>query len=292
MQGPGRCPVAGCEQTLRKQRFRKQTFEDLQIEREVDIRRRVASVFNRRQDEFVDLRSWNDYLEQVETLTFNLLYNIDVEETEAKLASYAAQNAQSIKRNKAMEDQDNDIFEVELKAQEKQAKLRREESQREDQEEKKVRMKEAKEEQDRIARGGSAKVALKKSTARKKDAAGAEINADNGAPAPVFEIQGLKPVTEPVKREAYDAFGGIAIKPEYYSLRKDYEHPWLDKARSDPAITTGGYDVSEYCARAMMEAFAGLGVFVGDEVDKRVDIATEGAAIAAGGHGSPEDEVL
>ena len=42
-QGPAPCPVAGCARTLRKQRFRKQTFEDLQIEREVDVRRRVAA---------------------------------------------------------------------------------------------------------------------------------------------------------------------------------------------------------------------------------------------------------
>ena len=41
-QGPAPCPVAGCARTLRKQRFRKQTFEDITVEREVDIRRRVA----------------------------------------------------------------------------------------------------------------------------------------------------------------------------------------------------------------------------------------------------------
>ena len=42
--GPAPCPVAGCARTLRKQRFRKQTFGDIQVEREVDIRRRVAAV--------------------------------------------------------------------------------------------------------------------------------------------------------------------------------------------------------------------------------------------------------
>ena len=43
-QGPSRCPVAGCTKTLRKARFRKQTFGDIQVEREVDIRRRVSDV--------------------------------------------------------------------------------------------------------------------------------------------------------------------------------------------------------------------------------------------------------
>jgi len=44
-QGPAPCPVAGCGRTLRKQRFRKQTFEDIQVEKEVDIRRRVAKTY-------------------------------------------------------------------------------------------------------------------------------------------------------------------------------------------------------------------------------------------------------
>lgn len=39
--GPAPCPIAGCARTLRKMKFREQTFEDLKIEREVDIRKRV-----------------------------------------------------------------------------------------------------------------------------------------------------------------------------------------------------------------------------------------------------------
>ena len=43
-QGPAPCPVAGCGRTLRKVRFRQQTFGDIKVEREVDIRRRVGKV--------------------------------------------------------------------------------------------------------------------------------------------------------------------------------------------------------------------------------------------------------
>lgn len=42
--GPAQCPVAGCRHTLRKHRFRKQTFADIQVEREVDIRGEIAKV--------------------------------------------------------------------------------------------------------------------------------------------------------------------------------------------------------------------------------------------------------
>lgn len=41
--GPAPCPIAGCARTLRRNKFREQTFEDLKIEREVDIRKRVMS---------------------------------------------------------------------------------------------------------------------------------------------------------------------------------------------------------------------------------------------------------
>lgn len=43
--GPANCPVATCHKTLRKNRFRKQTFEDINVEREVDIRRRVMQMY-------------------------------------------------------------------------------------------------------------------------------------------------------------------------------------------------------------------------------------------------------
>lgn len=42
--GPAPCPIAGCARTLRGNKFRTQTFEDLKIEREVDIRKRVMRV--------------------------------------------------------------------------------------------------------------------------------------------------------------------------------------------------------------------------------------------------------
>jgi len=41
--GPAKCPVFGCNKTLRKARFKKQTFENIAVEREVDVRKRVSN---------------------------------------------------------------------------------------------------------------------------------------------------------------------------------------------------------------------------------------------------------
>ena len=67
---------------LRKAKFRKQTFEDTVVEREVDVRRRITKLytirvkvlladdrFNKRREEFKHLREYNDYLEDVEEIS-------------------------------------------------------------------------------------------------------------------------------------------------------------------------------------------------------------------------------
>lgn len=43
--GPATCPIAGCGKTLRGNKFRVPTFTDLALEREVDIRARIAAVY-------------------------------------------------------------------------------------------------------------------------------------------------------------------------------------------------------------------------------------------------------
>jgi CDK-activating kinase assembly factor MAT1 len=42
--GSKNCPVYGCDKILWKRDWRKQTFEDLRVEREVEIRKRVEAM--------------------------------------------------------------------------------------------------------------------------------------------------------------------------------------------------------------------------------------------------------
>lgn len=301
--GPAPCPVAGCARTLRKARFRRQTFEDLKIEREVDIRRRVAAVFNRREDEFETLRAWNNYLEEVENLTWNLLQGVDVKETEQKLDAYRRQNEAGIKQNAALESRETADAEARLAAQQEHARLRREAARNEELDERREKEESKREILDRIAHSDAGadpdaivretqRVVLKKSTARRTAAEKSRLQADDNGP--LFSIQGLKRAVQAAPEEGYDPFGGYVIKPAYYHLRDHYEHSWLDNARSDAEITAGGYDVREYCARAMMEAFGGFGVFVEDEIGGRgesvkKEVGTASAAAAAGGGGEGVD---
>lgn len=134
---------------------------------------------------------------------------------------------------------------------------------------------------DQITREGQ-KVVLKKSTARRKATEKARqaqpdskilTGAGIGATAPAaesgFQIRGLKPVVEAAREKPYDPFGGLSMQREYYKPQEHIDHPWLDKARTDPVITAGGYDLKEYYARTLLEAFAGLGCFIGEEMAAR-----------------------
>jgi len=256
----------------------------MQVEREVDIRKRVAEIFNRREDEFDTLLDYNNYLEEVESITFNLMNNIDVPETEKKLASYKEANSQSIKHNIIMANDEKAELQAQRAAEREEAKLRREAARRELEEEKREKEQGQRQIIDKLASGqGDAakiiregeRIMLKRSSARRADAerilqpiAAAEAlangNSSNGNDT--FVIRGLKKRAAPEPEKAYDAFGGLEYVREYYVLQDRYDWEWLDRARDELSYTAGGYDVNEYCQRALSEAFAGLGVSIADEM--------------------------
>ncbi|KAK9479087.1 CDK-activating kinase assembly factor MAT1-domain-containing protein [Lipomyces japonicus] len=83
--GPAPCPHVNCGRILRKNRFKKQIFADVAVEREVDMRKRAAKLFNRRREDFPSLREYNNYLEEVETTVLDIVNGINVAEAEIKL---------------------------------------------------------------------------------------------------------------------------------------------------------------------------------------------------------------
>ncbi|KAK3131720.1 hypothetical protein QOZ80_6AG0510450 [Eleusine coracana subsp. coracana] len=74
--------------------------------KEMTIRRRMARIFNKTQEHFPSLRDYNDYLEEVEDMTFNLIEGIDVEAIEAKVARYEKENQEQITLSRAKRAED------------------------------------------------------------------------------------------------------------------------------------------------------------------------------------------
>ena len=68
------------------------------LARATRARQRVLAVFNARQSDFESLRAWNDHLERVETLIFNLTEGVDVSATESAIAEHRRAHASEIAR--------------------------------------------------------------------------------------------------------------------------------------------------------------------------------------------------
>lgn len=287
--GPANCPVAGCPRTLRKHRFRPQTFEDIRVEKEVDVRRTVGAVMNKREDEFETLRDYNNYLEEVEEMTFNMINEIDVARTEKKLDAYREINNASIRANANLARDELAGLKARQAAEREQAKMRREAARREIEEERMQREQDERMMLDKLAgaREGEAekivkhgeRIRLKRAGQRRKQseaASRAALGTGAGEKGDAFVIRGLKKpqAKQPEVEAAYDPFGGVTFEREYFALRDQYDWEVVNRPRNDMLVSAGGYDLNGYCERVLCDGFAGLGVVIGDEmVPERETIA-------------------
>uniref|UniRef100_A0A3P8UIR4 CDK-activating kinase assembly factor MAT1 n=1 Tax=Cynoglossus semilaevis TaxID=244447 RepID=A0A3P8UIR4_CYNSE len=99
VRGSGNC--VQCDTPLRKSNFRVQLFEDPSVDKEVEIRKKVLKIYNKREFDFPSLREYNDYLEQVEDIVYNMTNNVDVENTKLRMDQYQRENRDLIQKNKA-----------------------------------------------------------------------------------------------------------------------------------------------------------------------------------------------
>lgn len=74
---------------------------DPSILKELRVRKRIESIFNKTQDECGSKDEYDQYLEDREDIIDSLCEGVDVEATEAKIAAYQRANEDSILRNRA-----------------------------------------------------------------------------------------------------------------------------------------------------------------------------------------------
>ncbi len=291
---PNQCPYAGCHKTLRRKGFRSAFFGDLGVEREIDIRRRVTAVFNQAEDDFESLRAYNDYLQMVEDLTFDLVKGGDTArlKAEAELQQWEAENRAQIERNRRAGREADERARRRLQEEKEAARQRHHQAVEEARKEKEERERERVEELESLAAGiAPAQIQLKRRGQANRSAAQQAVAADTVADVGRLSIRGLKEKKKPPPPQGpYDPFGGLDYEPTRYTLREStvYHSEALDKFRHDPRHAIGGFSFAEYTSRALFEAFAGLGVFVEDEKEVGIglsagEVATIGAGIAAAG---------
>lgn len=109
----GNCHV--CNRVLRKNNFREQIYDDPQIDKETFLRRKLRKIYNLKQDDFATLKEFGDYQERFETLVYNLVFEENVNETNAEIAAFEEKHKELIDRNKRRLDEDQKWVEDQLR---------------------------------------------------------------------------------------------------------------------------------------------------------------------------------
>ncbi|EIW65827.1 hypothetical protein TREMEDRAFT_35912 [Tremella mesenterica DSM 1558] len=272
--GPEPCPQ--CGRILRKVNFAHQTFEDLKVEKEIAVRRRMAGFFNKRQEDFMMLREYDDYLQEVEDLTFNLLNDIDVAETEARIADFRRRNAEAIAANQAkavieaLSQAERDM--VERKAREERMEMIKKAEVVEVAEEARVK----EEIVEALAKGDTNKAHSIRLHANRAKASRAESLASAIPPSLAALYASTAPIPEGPKISPLDpSYHGPFVPIPYappeearwkgrYELKQDYvdgrQGVVYVKEDKEGKVRGGGYDLRLFWEMEIRSAVEGLGV--------------------------------
>lgn len=213
---------------------------------------------NKEEEDFESLRDFNDYLEQVEEITWNLILKIDVEQTERRLRAFeeaqkAELNPEAPRRfvNAGPDTSTlSDTAHVVLK------------------------------------KGGTQRKAHGTSSVNTPDALGID---DKG-----FHFHGLKKRKAPEPEKAFDPWGGYSVESLYYNTKEEYDHKFF-AVKHEPKFYAFGYKAPEYYDHALRDAFSGLGVFLDEDI---VSQSPNGAVdngvlpVAVGGRDVEMDDVF
>ncbi|CAL1575119.1 unnamed protein product [Knipowitschia caucasica] len=267
VRGSGSC--VQCDTPLRKSNFRVQLFEDPAVDKEVEIRKKVLKIYNKRDFDFPSLREYNDYLEQVEDIVFNLTNNVDVEDTKLRMEQYQRENRDVIQKNKAKLTREQEELEELLLLEQQGNEQRRLEVLQEEQRQLQTKRKNKQALLDELEQSQlPATILLAQHKAR---AAQLETEIEHQKqsvkPASLFStgIQQNQTVSlQPVPRIQEVLYQYRPLKVDTYGpavpeLEQLGRLGYLNHVRAaQPQDTAGGYTTALACHRAIQDAFSGL----------------------------------
>lgn len=261
--GPAPCPYPGCGKTLRKNKFKTQIFDNIEVEREVDVRKRISNVFNKTRDDFADLDSFNGYLEEVEEIVFNIVNTVDVEATEMKLRQYEESNKPNIEENNAKRQKEMEEFKQE---EERKNELRLRKSLLEKQlaqETKELKEIEKKEiintlaNSDNVTDANKTVSQVKKSILKRSSARRKQLD-------DIMNALNTKQAQEKDKKHnvPFTPFNGDRITVKQFHIKDAYYDPFIDELKTKKEYIASGFKAAHVYDRVLTEAFTGLGCFI------------------------------
>ncbi|XP_076684689.1 CDK-activating kinase assembly factor [Andrena cerasifolii] len=267
LKGSGSCP--DCKIPLRRANFRVQLFEDPMVEKEVNIRKRILRDFNKKEEDFANLREFNDYLEDIETIIYNLANNIDVIEMNKKIDQYKKDNKDQITKSKSKigrsEYELEEMIELEKqKEEERRLELVKEEIEAK---RKKIREKEALIDELTFSEGNAKNIVETFASAiqaSKKEVKAAPPKATQFSTGIKFGNQGSQSYMPVPKMEDGPLYSYVPIRqqtdgPIPPGWRELQARGYVGHVRVESSSEkAGGFKAHVACLRALQEAMAGL----------------------------------
>ncbi|AGO10671.1 AaceriABR202Cp [[Ashbya] aceris (nom. inval.)] len=269
--GPAQCPYEGCDKILRKNKFKTQIFADVDVEREVDIRKRVFNVFNKTLEDFDgDTAAYDQYLEEVEDIVYGLDNGIDVAKNEEKLRTYEELNKQLILANMERNKQTLENFEQRQKF-EKEIKLKKRQLEKQIEEEERANREWAKweivnqlstnEDAEQVIENVKKTVKLKKSSARRKLEELNKVLRNN----PYMTISNGRMKKQ--EHVPFTPFNGDRDRNKRYVIDEEsYHDPVVKELQTKKEYIASGFRADYVYNRVLTEAFMGLGCIIQDEL--------------------------
>lgn len=286
--GPAPCPYPGCGKILRKNKFKQQVFEDLGIEKEIDVRRRVFAIYNKTEDDFENLQEYNSYLENVENIVFNLVNRHDYEKTEADLIAYEKENRFAIIEKNMRESQKNADM---VKYQEAKERMKQEKAKAlQEIEESNFQFEQQQKEEllDKLSNSNANPEEILRQQQSNKLKHSSQLNQQIRNINNAFESQlnqfKSKDSQKPEEIVPFTPFQGDRELNKNYTLlpipqnfdddidninnsknSDTYYDPYVNKLAKNKAYLGAGWRVHDVFQRALDEAFLGLGCFIEKE---------------------------
>lgn len=271
--GPAPCPYLNCGKRLRRQRFKSQVFEDLRVEREVDVRQRVTKIYNRPESSFESPREYDDYLEHIETLVFTLSgpEGPEKQEAEDELREYEGSHKQEILEN-ALKQRHMQQMEEELQKQnaerERRLRILAIELQNQEKEYKRIMQQET---VNSLAAGHDADSALLEAADRAKQRTdmlrnqySLELERSKSAAKNAATLGFMGEALEPANATPFTPFNGDRdVYP--FQLQQNYFDPLMSQFSTDPTLRAGGFTPQFAELGALATAFMGLEVDIQSE---------------------------
>lgn len=96
-------PCPHCSSLVKLNALVAKTNDEYEVERDVNIRRKLKNIFNQTESDFSSLFEYQCYQEFVEDCIYNLAHGIEVQKTSESIEEYRLTHRESIIRNQAMQ---------------------------------------------------------------------------------------------------------------------------------------------------------------------------------------------